>query len=162
MSRQPSGGIASGAPASRPRPRSRARSSAIATGSSVCRSPLASALERQSSPGRFSVPTSFRIRAIVNTGHQSSKILARHDRRLRCYPSKGYENQARWTSCRIEANSLCVQAIWMTRTQPTSSPGLRPGCHTEGRAVTHSRGEPDAGQPHVRFWCSEASCHSSG
>jgi len=29
-------------------------------------------------------------------------------------------------------------------------------------AVTHPRWEPYAGKPHVRFWCSEASCHSSG
>src|SRR6202011_2793828 len=29
-------------------------------------------------------------------------------------------------------------------------------------AVKHPREEPDAGMPHVRFWCSEASCHSSG
>src|SRR6516165_5796994 len=29
-------------------------------------------------------------------------------------------------------------------------------------AVKHPRWEPDAGIPHVRFWCSEASCHSSG
>jgi hypothetical protein len=29
-------------------------------------------------------------------------------------------------------------------------------------AVTHPRCEPYAGKPHVRFWCSEASCHSSG
>ena len=29
-------------------------------------------------------------------------------------------------------------------------------------AVKHPRWEPDAGMPHVRFWCSEASCHSSG
>src|SRR5919197_864334 len=29
-------------------------------------------------------------------------------------------------------------------------------------AVTHPRWEPYAGKPPVRFWCSEASCHSSG
>jgi len=29
-------------------------------------------------------------------------------------------------------------------------------------AVNHPRWEPYAGKPHVRFWCSEASCHSSG
>jgi hypothetical protein len=29
-------------------------------------------------------------------------------------------------------------------------------------AVTHPRWEPYAGKPHVRIWCSEASCHSSG
>src|SRR3979409_2589749 len=29
-------------------------------------------------------------------------------------------------------------------------------------AVTHPRWEPYVGKPHVRFWCSEASCHSSG
>jgi RNA-directed DNA polymerase len=29
-------------------------------------------------------------------------------------------------------------------------------------AVNHPRWEPDAGQPHVRIWCSEASCHSCG
>ena len=29
-------------------------------------------------------------------------------------------------------------------------------------AGTHPRWEPYAGKPHVRFWCSEASCHSSG
>ena len=29
-------------------------------------------------------------------------------------------------------------------------------------AVKHPRWEPDAGIPHVRIWCSEASCHSSG
>ncbi|MGC1450740.1 MAG: group II intron reverse transcriptase/maturase [Candidatus Sulfotelmatobacter sp.] len=29
-------------------------------------------------------------------------------------------------------------------------------------AVTHPRWEPYAGKPHVRFWCSEASCRSSG
>ena len=29
-------------------------------------------------------------------------------------------------------------------------------------AVKHPRWEPDAGMPHVRFWCSEASCHSNG
>jgi RNA-directed DNA polymerase len=29
-------------------------------------------------------------------------------------------------------------------------------------AVTHPRWEPYAGKPQVRFWCSEASCHSSG
>ena len=29
-------------------------------------------------------------------------------------------------------------------------------------AVIHPRWEPDAGKPHVRIWCSEASCHSSG
>src|SRR5215510_14444795 len=27
---------------------------------------------------------------------------------------------------------------------------------------SHPRWEPYAGKPHVRFWCSEASCHSSG
>ena len=26
----------------------------------------------------------------------------------------------------------------------------------------YPREEPDAGKPHVRIWCSEASCHSSG
>ena len=29
-------------------------------------------------------------------------------------------------------------------------------------AVIHPRWEPDAGKPHVRIWCSEDSCHSSG
>jgi len=29
-------------------------------------------------------------------------------------------------------------------------------------AVTHPRWEPYAGKPPVRFWCSEARCHSSG
>ena len=29
-------------------------------------------------------------------------------------------------------------------------------------AVKHPRWEPYAGKLHVRFWCSEASCHSSG
>jgi hypothetical protein len=29
-------------------------------------------------------------------------------------------------------------------------------------AVRHPRWEPYAGKPLVRFWCSEASCHSSG
>jgi RNA-directed DNA polymerase len=29
-------------------------------------------------------------------------------------------------------------------------------------AVTHPRWEPYTGKPHVRLWCSEASCHSSG
>src|SRR5215831_17201654 len=29
-------------------------------------------------------------------------------------------------------------------------------------AVIHPRWEPYAGKPLVRFWCSEASCHSSG
>ena len=29
-------------------------------------------------------------------------------------------------------------------------------------AVTHPRWEPYAGKSLVRFWCSEASCHSSG
>ena len=29
-------------------------------------------------------------------------------------------------------------------------------------AVIHPRWEPYAGKPPVRFWCSEASCHSSG
>src|SRR5262249_18645922 len=34
--------------------------------------------------------------------------------------------------------------------------------YTAACAVTHPRQEPYAGKPHVRFWCSEASCHSSG
>src|SRR5215475_10170394 len=29
-------------------------------------------------------------------------------------------------------------------------------------AVKHPRWEPYAGKLHVRFWCSEVSCHSSG
>src|SRR6202011_1751790 len=33
---------------------------------------------------------------------------------------------------------------------------------SERFAVKHPRWEPYAGKPHVRFWCSEASCHSSG
>ena len=38
----------------------------------------------------------------------------------------------------------------------------RAGAYTATFAVTHPRWEPYAGKPHVRFWCSEASCHSSG
>ena len=38
----------------------------------------------------------------------------------------------------------------------------RAGAYTATLAVTHPRWEPYAGKPHVRFWCSEASCHSSG
>ena len=33
---------------------------------------------------------------------------------------------------------------------------------SERFAVKHPRWEPYAGKPHVRIWCSEASCHSSG
>src|ERR1700737_5316291 len=33
---------------------------------------------------------------------------------------------------------------------------------SERFAVKHPRWEPYAGKPHVRFWGSEASCHSSG
>jgi hypothetical protein len=46
-----------------------------------------------------------------------------------------------------------------------SEPGSRvkgAGAYTATCAVTHPRREPYAGKPHVRFWCSEASCHSNG
>jgi|SRR6516225_6271500 len=36
------------------------------------------------------------------------------------------------------------------------------GAYTATCAVTHPRQEPYAGKLHVRIWCSEASCHSSG
>jgi len=36
------------------------------------------------------------------------------------------------------------------------------GAYTATCAVTHPRQEPYAGKPHVRVWCSEASCHFSG
>src|SRR6516225_522016 len=50
---------------------------------------------------------------------------------------------------------------------PDTGPGKRvtgAGARAEGRAARrqHPRWEPYAGKPHVRFWCSEASCHSSG
>jgi hypothetical protein len=46
-----------------------------------------------------------------------------------------------------------------------SEPGSRvkgAGAYTAPFAVKHPRREPYAGKPHVRIWCSEASCHSSG
>jgi hypothetical protein len=46
-----------------------------------------------------------------------------------------------------------------------SEPGSRvkgAGAYTATCAVTHPRQEPYAGKPHVRIWCSEASCQSSG
>jgi hypothetical protein len=46
-----------------------------------------------------------------------------------------------------------------------SEPGSRvtgAGAYTARCAVIHPRQEPYAGKPHVRIWCSEASCHSSG
>src|SRR4029077_2210295 len=49
------------------------------------------------------------------------------------------------------------------RTQCRES--VSPGRSAYGRprpAVKHPRWEPYAGKLHVRFWCSEASCHSSG
>jgi hypothetical protein len=36
------------------------------------------------------------------------------------------------------------------------------GAYTATCTVIHPRQEPYAGKPHVRIWCSEASCHSSG
>src|SRR5262245_4676553 len=48
---------------------------------------------------------------------------------------------------------------------PGTEPGKRVkdvGAYTAACAVTHPRQEPYAGKPHVRIWCSEASCHSSG
>src|SRR5580700_8691054 len=41
-------------------------------------------------------------------------------------------------------------------------PRIRHPWPSQRFAVTHPRWEPYAGKPHVRFWCSEASCHSSG
>ena len=46
-----------------------------------------------------------------------------------------------------------------------SEPGTRvkgAGACTATSAVTYPRQEPYAGKLHVRIWCSEASCHSSG
>jgi hypothetical protein len=46
-----------------------------------------------------------------------------------------------------------------------SEPGPRgkgAGAYTATYAVTHPRQEPYARKTHVRIWCSEASCHSSG
>jgi hypothetical protein len=46
-----------------------------------------------------------------------------------------------------------------------SEPGSRgkgAGAYTATCAVIHPRQEPYAGKPHVRIWCSEASCHSCG
>ena len=34
--------------------------------------------------------------------------------------------------------------------------------HTASYCRPYPRWEPYAGKPHVRIWCSEASCHSSG
>jgi hypothetical protein len=36
------------------------------------------------------------------------------------------------------------------------------GSHTATYCRHSPRWEPYAGKPHVRIWCSEASCHSSG
>jgi len=36
------------------------------------------------------------------------------------------------------------------------------GSHTATYCRCYPRWEPHAGKPHVRIWCSEASCHSSG
>jgi hypothetical protein len=36
------------------------------------------------------------------------------------------------------------------------------GSHTATYCRRYPRWEPYAGKPHVRIWCSEASCHSSG
>ena len=36
------------------------------------------------------------------------------------------------------------------------------GSHTATYRRRYPRWEPYAGKPHVRIWCSEASCHSSG
>ena len=46
-----------------------------------------------------------------------------------------------------------------------SAPGPRvtgAGTHAAVACRLDPRWEPYAGKPHVRFWCSEASCHSSG
>ena len=49
---------------------------------------------------------------------------------------------------------------------PDSAPHKRvtdAGSHTAAHSCRgYPRWEPYAGKPHVRIWCSEASCHSSG
>src|SRR6266581_964390 len=48
---------------------------------------------------------------------------------------------------------------------PDAAPGKRvtsAGTLRHNHCRLDPRWEPYAGKPHVRFWCSEASCHSSG
>ena len=48
------------------------------------------------------------------------------------------------------------------RTQSRVSVTQSVGSHTAAHCRRYPRWEPYAGKPHVRIWCSEASCHSSG
>ena len=59
--------------------------------------------------------------------------------------TKGNANQQ--STCRTQSRMSVSQALERIR---------------QAFAVTHPRWEPYAGKPHVRIWCSEASCHSSG
>ena len=59
--------------------------------------------------------------------------------------TKGNANQQ--STCRTQSRMSVSQTLERIR---------------QAFAVTHPRWEPYAGQLHVRFWCSEASCHSSG
>src|SRR5246127_4603674 len=59
------------------------------------------------------------------------------------------ENANRCRTCRTQGRESVSQEPERVRT------AARP-------AVKHPRGEPYAGKLHVRIWCSEASCHSSG
>jgi len=59
------------------------------------------------------------------------------------------ENANRCCTCRTQGRASVSPALERVRT------AARP-------AVNHPRWEPYAGKLPVRFWCSEASCHSSG
>jgi hypothetical protein len=59
--------------------------------------------------------------------------------------TKGNANQQ--STCRTQSRMSVSQALERIR---------------QAIAVIHPRWEPYAGKPLVRFWCSEASCHSSG
>src|SRR5262245_31996803 len=57
-----------------------------------------------------------------------------------------------------EGNAGQLSTCWTQR--QISVQGV--GSHTARYCRQYPRWEPYAGKPHVRIWCSEASCHSSG
>ena len=92
-------------------------------------------------------------------GHEKSDSAIVATKPLNNAGRPAAEAVERRAEAKENANRCCT-----CRTQGRASVSLAPErVRTAARpAVNHPRWEPYAGKLPVRFWCSEASCHSSG